>query len=159
MTPFQHKPCVLVVMPFSGEHVDCALDILNRGADDEGPGADLDAEQNFFPVDWCILKFVERHGMLPVVDGGITEEDEDGFNAGRDVLFGVSLAVGLCRDVVVNVHIVGYVDVLAVGTPYSSVKGVWGGLGELGLFATKATLPLEAIEVVVVLCAEGLVVE
>ena len=61
-----------VIMPSDVEHVDGAFDILDQGVDSEGPGVDLDARQAVHPVNRCVLKFSDRHGVLPVVDGGIT---------------------------------------------------------------------------------------
>ena len=48
----------------------------------------------------------------------------------------------------------GSVAILSVGVLYSCVEGVWGGLSDLDFLAIKTALPLEAIEVVMVLCAE-----
>ena len=61
-----------------------------------------------------------------MVDGGVTEEDENGFDAGRDGLFDALTAVDLCIGVVVDVHVGGGVGILAVGVLYAYVEGVGG---------------------------------
>ena len=94
-----------------------------------------------------------------MVDGGIAEDDEDGFNAGHDGLFDALAAVNLCIDAVVDVHVVGSLEFLTVGVPYSGVEGVRGGLAELGFLASENVFPLEAGEVVAGFSPEGIFVK
>ena len=48
--------------------------------------------------------------MLPVVDGGIAEEDKDHFDAGYDGLCDAFTPVDCCIDIVVNAHVVGRIE-------------------------------------------------
>ena len=143
-------------MPFSGKQVNGALDILDGGTNDEGPSVDLDAKQAVCPVNWCIFEFVKGHRVLPVVNGGIAEEDANGFDAGHNIMINALMVVDLCIDVAVNVHGVGHVDIMSIRAPYSGVERDWVGLNFL---ATNAVLPQDAIKVVGVLCADGLLVK
>ena len=77
------------IIPFAGEYVDGAFDVPDRRVDGKGHGVNLDAKQTIHPAKWCILEFVEKHRVILVGGVGITDEDEDGFNAIYDGLFDV----------------------------------------------------------------------